>query len=455
MRKVILLTAMPKESVWSSSIYVNGGSKVTFCVKHNLISTFFNFVFYCTLVFIMCFLTAGNICAQGTLPFDDGQGHPYGFNYSKTENGTGTVVEFHDDGTKDGQGGAGYYIGFSCVGGTSWAYPYSEGQTHTFTVTLNNNYSENDAVVGKLYIVALSCEITDVNVPYTSNIIKQACIDPLDNNTNNVLTLEVNVPYAAVYLYKENRIKDWEKVNIASVTRTVETSVVISESANNNITEINNKTVTLYRTLVADTWNTICLPFAPTPTQANTIFGEGAKFAEFYNVSNGVMQFRSVDVGGLVAGMPYLVLPTKSQTASSPIKLTDVTIPTTALSAGEVPIDGYTFKGIYSPTRFTKDDQSIRFVAAKNKLKYPNTENPLKALRAYFTVPVSGGPGSQTQNAKDYTFAVDSFVPTSIANIQIEGDGDGAIYNIGGQRVEGKSLPKGIYIRDGKKFVVK
>ena len=81
-------------------------------------------------------------------------------------------------------------------------------------------------------------------------------------------------------------------------------------------------------------------------------------------------------------------------------------------------------------------------------MKYPNTNKPLKALRAYFTVP--GGSG-----AKDYTFEVDSFVPTSIANIQIEGDGDGAIYNIGGQRVEGKSLPKGIYIRDGKKFVVK
>ena len=133
MRKVILLTAMPKESVWSSSIYVNGGSKVTFCVKHNLISTFFNFVFYCTLVFIMCFLTAGNICAQTADLSLTG-----GYNRNISSSSSGTVVEFHDDGTKDGQGGAGYYIGFSCVGGTSWAYPYSEGQTHTFTVTLNN-----------------------------------------------------------------------------------------------------------------------------------------------------------------------------------------------------------------------------------------------------------------------------------------------------------------------------
>lgn len=99
-----------------------------------------------------------------------------------------------------------------------------------------------------------------------------------------------------------------------------------------------------------------------------------------------------------------------------------------------------------------KDDQKIRFVATGNKLKYPNTTNPLKALRAYITLP--DAPTGAPSGAKDY-FEVDSFVPTSIANIQIEGDGDGAIYNIGGQRVEGKSLPKGIYIRDGKKFVVK
>jgi hypothetical protein len=197
-------------------------------------------------------------------------------------------------------------------------------------------------------------------------------------------------------------------------------------------------------------WNTICLPFVPTSTQANTIFGEGAKFAQFSSVRNGVMQFTSVDVTNLEAGTPYLVLPTQDKTAESPIVLTGVNI--TATSAGKVTIDGYTFKGIYSPTPFAENDHTIRFVATGNKLKYPNTTNPLKALRAYFIVPDGSGASSP---AKDYFYDVDSFVPTSIANIQIEGDGDGAIYNIGGQRVEGKSLPKGIYIRDGKKFVVK
>lgn len=463
MRKVILLTAMPKEGVWSSSIYVNGGSKVTFCVKHNLISTFFNFVFYCTLVFIMCFLTAGNICAQTTLPFDDGNGHLYGTNYEIKENGTenGTVVMFHDNTNNKP-----YAIGYSYVGGENWAATWIPGQTHTFTVTLKPHtlvqYDGKD-VVGELHIVALDCELNKGYDSYLGHIVAEAWIDPLNNNTNNVLTLQVNQDYKAVCLFKTPRTNtsqsQWEYVKIASATCTVETSVVISESANNNITEINNETVELYRSLTANTWNTICLPFVPTPEQADAIFGEGAKFAEFSSVSNGVMQFKSV-AGSLEAGKPYLVLPTKSQTASSPIKLTGVTIPDTAIEPTPVTYDGYSFIGIYRPTPFPINDQSIRFVAANNKLKYPSTANPsnpnestpLKALRAYISLP---GPDAQTPNlAKDY-FEVDSFVPTSIANIQIDGDGDGAIYNIGGQRVEGKSLPKGIYIRDGKKFVVK
>ena len=163
------------------------------------------------------------------------------------------------------------------------------------------------------------------------------------------------------------------------------------------------------------------------------------------------MQFTSVDVGSLEAGKPYLVLPTKNLSTENPVALTGVNI--TATSPSTVEHDGYSFIGTYVSKSFaTTEWESTRFVGTGNNLLKPNSTNALKSLRAYFTVPVASGASS---GAKNYTFAVDSFVPTSIDNIQIEGDGDGAIYNIGGQRVEGKSLPKGIYIREGKKFVVK
>lgn len=40
-------------------------------------------------------------------------------------------------------------------------------------------------------------------------------------------------------------------------------------------------------------------------------------------------------------------------------------------------------------------------------------------------------------------------------NIDKQNKADNAVYNLLGQRVDGKSLPKGIYIKNGKKFMVK
>lgn len=230
-------------------------------------------------------------------------------------------------------------------------------------------------------------------------------------------------------------------------------AIEIDETKNNTITAKDDATVNLTRSLVKDVWNTICLPFVPSSDQVIAIFGKDAKFAEFSSVSNGVMQFRSVAVGSLVAGTPYLVLPTKNLSTENPVALTGVNI--TATSPTTVEHDGYEFIGTYEKKSFANTEwETTRFVGTGNNLLKPNSTGALRSLRAYFTVPVPGVPGA-SGGAKNYTFAVDSFVPTSIANIQIEGDGDGAIYNIGGQRVEGKSLPKGIYIREGKKFVVK
>lgn len=40
-------------------------------------------------------------------------------------------------------------------------------------------------------------------------------------------------------------------------------------------------------------------------------------------------------------------------------------------------------------------------------------------------------------------------------NVDKNNKADNAVYNLQGQRVDGKSLPKGIYIKNGKKFIVK
>lgn len=370
--------------------------------------------------------TDGNITTNATVSID-------------TEATHGNIGKLN----KPSSGQATYGIVFSVSLGTNKLSDYSQLKIETYATS---GYKVLGIYIRQTSTSGQFQQIASVNNGFGGN-------DTWTTQTFNITTTgydysDVDFFIAAVDAYESMTI---QIDNIELYGPAIgSSSVEISESADNSITAQTCATVNLTRSLVADTWNTICLPFVPSTDQANTIFGEGAKFAEFSSVSNDVMQFTSVDVDDLQAGTPYLVLPTRDDNASSSIELTGVNI--TATSPTTVTHDGYSFIGIYSPTSFEEEIWSTtRFVGSNNKLLKPNTTEALKALRAYFTVPAVPG----TSSAKKYTFAVDSFVPTSIDNIQIEGDGDGAIYNIGGQRVEGKSLPKGIYIREGKKFVVK
>ena len=59
---------------------------------------------------------------------------------------------------------------------------------------------------------------------------------------------------------------------------------------------------------------------------------------------------------------------------------------------------------------------------------------------------------------KDVAFSYDHYVPAATALSQLHRmmtAGDGAVYNLNGQRMKATSLKKGIYIRGGKKFIVK
>ena len=481
MRKVILLTAMPKEGVWSSSIYVNGGGK--------LLSS--KISFSRILLLFVCCIVCNNVLAQNDNDWRLVQDFESLTN-SDVKACTSTKINNSNDEADDvvkytsNQSQNQVVASISDGVGTS-------STNSTKVAKLSKNFTDNSKSYGIVFSVSLGSNklsdyraikletyTTDSNKPLSVYVRESGTNDnfkklfvinngfgnqggwiEIGGDSNGSITttsmdyssVEFYIGYSPAYESLDVYIDNIQLKGPAIGS----SSVDISESADNTITAQTGATVNLTRSLVKGTWNTICLPFVPTSEQVIDIFGEGAKFAEFSSVSNGVMQFTSVAVGSLVAGTPYLVLPTENLSTDNPVVLTRVCIPATAIEPTPVEHDGYKFIGIYSPTPFAKEDwDAIRFVGTGNNLLKPNVSNPLKpnesnplkALRAYFTVGASNG-------AKKYTFAVDSFVPTSIANIQIEGDGDGAIYNIGGQRVEGKSLPKGIYIREGKKFVVK
>lgn len=196
--------------------------------------------------------------------------------------------------------------------------------------------------------------------------------------------------------------------------------------------------ITVDRSLITNTWNTLCLPF---DVLCFSDIVSSAKLAEFtgYNATDNSLEFTSVK--DLQAGVPYLVFPEED--------VDHITIYGVNIESGLSPIifGTYEMVGIYEPTTLYAGDTSVLFLGDNNTLYYPNVTNDLKAFRAYF----------QTMNTQPANIFVDG-MKTNITTATIDGESsDGPIYNIGGQMVStsvGK-LPKGVYVKSGNKMVIR
>ena len=274
---------------------------------------------------------------------------------------------------------------------------------------------------------------------------------------------EYKVPYLAEYTDLEQTNGNWlipvtsdiksNGLSIKGYPMTLSSvnlfkKVVLDQDVDNTVTKYDNVAVYLDRTFEANTWNTVCLPFALTADQAEELFGSGYKIAKFTGISGTTMEFTSKDAEAFdfEAGQPYLVKPTAD--LNTPVVLADVNI--TAKNGAPVTHDGYSFTGTFTTKSFAEGERATtRFVATGNKLNTPNNGNAMKALRCYFTVPAKS-------SARGY--AIDGFmdddVPTDIsATLNDNVQTTKVIYNLAGQRVANPT--KGLYIVNGQKVVVK
>lgn len=220
--------------------------------------------------------------------------------------------------------------------------------------------------------------------------------------------------------------------------------------------------ITLKRGFAADGgWYTLCLPFALTANEIKTTF-KGALFNEFKSVSindQGVAQLKFRKVTETQAGVPYMVLPRK--TVENPV-FTNKTITETPQTIKKTctASDGktlvYQFVGVYNPT-LVSDVNNIRFVGGDKgtELLMPVGEGTIKGLRAYFLFPNSSE-GTITQaklNIED-----DSTTGIiSINAVNANHSNETNIYTLSGQQVSKnlKTLKPGIYLKNGKKIMVR
>lgn len=218
-----------------------------------------------------------------------------------------------------------------------------------------------------------------------------------------------------------------------------------NENEANNIEAWEISDITLNRTLVANKWNTLCVPFAISEEEIKANFGEGTLVEKFEAVNGNTVNF--ADATSIEPGVPYLIKPTVAGTT--------YTFNGKEVSADAPKAEGntdVTFQGIYSPTDITNNGTvKAAGVTEGGKVLFVNAGSKTKAFRCFFTISDNASitPAMLKVSIKGVETAINSIV---MGNSNAT---DNAIYNLQGQRVNGNSLTKGIYIKNGKKFAVK
>lgn len=265
---------------------------------------------------------------------------------------------------------------------------------------------------------------------------------------------------STTYIYKKSGSATTVDITLDGLNSTADNAATLKGYDGKTIDKI-----TLGRAFAADGgWYTLCLPFALTADDIKTTFKD-ALFNEFESVSvndQGVAQLKFKKVTETKAGVPYMVLP--RETVEIPVfnnktieKTTPQTITRTCKASDDEQLS-YQFVGVYDPT-VVSGENNVRFVGGNQgtELLIPDGKGTMKGLRAYFVFPnnSNGNITLAKLNVEDDSTTGINTVLRPEANVTDANTS--AIYTLSGQNVQKKnnSLMPGVYIQNGKKFIVK
>lgn len=260
-----------------------------------------------------------------------------------------------------------------------------------------------------------------------------------------------------------------------TVTVPADGRVLLDENSTTSPESAENVDVRVKRTINANEWSTICLPFAMTTAQLNAAFGEmgtGWKLADFQGVEpetdaddNTVGLSINFDKAtSIAANHPYLIKVSEAvnsftvdgvdiEPEDEPSVDQDEYITGSGTKKDPYVYHYNSFVGTYVANTTVPD---LCLFLSGNKFYYSNGATKMKAFRGYFDfydvlTEVENAPASSR------VFFVYDGGTTAIEEINKPNVLKGAVYNLNGQfmgaDVDLKSLPKGIYTLDGKKVV--
>lgn len=243
---------------------------------------------------------------------------------------------------------------------------------------------------------------------------------------------------------------------------------VVEKTAEGHVAQVK-----IARKMVANRWTTCVLPFSLNRQQVDAIFGpaysatakEGTQILYFDHVEGSKAYFVRHAYNTIVAGKPFLIKPTKEVTSinTADVKAYPyVTIENTE-PAKWCESNGYVWTSSYNTMSIVKNDYFIG--ASDGKFKaYSAASGTVKGFRGFLkaNLPAGAKPGMLSISTSSITDGNDGET-TGIEDLIITTDGElmpanSRVYNINGQLVSEdassfQSLPSGIYIINGKKYI--
>lgn len=243
---------------------------------------------------------------------------------------------------------------------------------------------------------------------------------------------------------------------------------VVEKTAEGHVAQVK-----IARKMVANRWTTCVLPFSLNRQQVDAIFGpaysatakEGTQILYFDHIEGNKAYFVRHAYNTIVAGKPFLIKPTKNVESINTADVTDypyVTIENTE-PAKWCESNGYVWTSSYNTMNIVKNDYFIGATDGKFKA-YSGNSGTVKGFRGFLKAdhPADAKPTMLSISTSSITDGNDGET-TGIEDLIITADGElmpanSRVYNINGQLVSEDasnflSLPSGIYIINGKKYI--
>ena len=328
-------------------------------------------------------------------------------------------------------------------------YYYEKGDGYNTGHQVSINYAEGDGV----YVVTCTSLSDSYVFSETSGMLiklrlqadealtKGTSLNASLENINLSTVRSTNIPLDDVPF----RVVIGEASDIR--TELFETSTTIPEAAS-------NVNVRVHRTINANEWSTICLPFAMTEAQTKAAFGDDVQLGDFndyeYDDAAGTISVKFVNVTAIEANHPYIIKVGE--------KVTEFTTDGVNINPQEAIVDFDTSRRHNQPHQMvgtyvanTPLEWGTLFLNG-NQFWYSVGNTTMKAFRAYFNFIDLLPDFEENYEARriTMTFGHSSGIGATL-NDKGKMTNDNAVYDLQGRHVVNPG--KGVFVKDGKKII--